>query len=358
MLAVLSNDPRQSGRGGCGLVTALVLVTAICGCASPPNRGEAAEPGRRVVADSANETRGKIGRAERMSEDGDHGGALEALTAALRTADDSCRDRIQELRLEVKQRILAEVLEARVHIAAKRMVVGKPLVITLELVNRGSETVTVPWIDYRSRLIFFRKEIGRTQFDLRFELQNYDAGGAGRRERFNRHVEPEDDIVVLPGATWTRTIELPSDGLRPQTEFSARLSARLLRRLEVEVVIRPVQLLLGERDFYTSIRFAPAVVYLLPRGSEPIFEDPLRHLELALLRSAREPRFIPNILVAASLIEGEKRKDGKALLVRFRDEGAPGLRPVAVQALELFWPAAAGGGAAKDGAVTFKPLDR
>jgi hypothetical protein len=235
---------------------------------------------------------------------------------------------------------------------------GAPLVVTLELTNRGVETIRVPHVDYRSRLILFRKEIGRTQVDLRFELENFDAAGAGRWERFNRYVEPSDDIEVAPGRTWSETITLASDQLNPETEFSARLSARLLKRLEIEVVIRPVQLLVGERDFYTSIRFEPAVVYLLPRGSEPIFEDPIRHLELALLRAPREPRFLPNILVAACLVEGETRARGEALLVRSRDEGAPTIRPIAGQALKLFWPESGRPAPRKEAEATFKPLDR
>lgn len=345
-------------RASAGLMVACMLAAGLSGCASSRDRGNSGESGRRVVADSPEETRGKMGRAQRMAEEGDYSAALDALTAALRTADDSCRDRIQEMRLEVKRRAVAEVLEARVRVADDRLVVGKPLVITLELTNRGAETITVPWIDYRSRLIIFRKEIGRTQFDIRFELQDYDASGAGRWERFNRHIEPEDDIVVRPGGTWSRKITLASDRLRPETEFSARLSARLLRRLQIEVVIRPVQLLLGTRDLYTSIRFEPAVVYLLPRGSEPIFDDPFHHLELALMRAPREPRFIPNILVAASLLEEEKRDTGQALLTRCREQGAPALRPVAEQALLLFWPEASAPARAEEAEMTFKPVER
>lgn len=341
-------------------LTAIGFVTLaglMVGCTSSRGAGTGDETGHKVESDSGDATRGKIGRAERMAEDGDYAAALDTLTTALRTSEDRYRDRIQEMRLALKRRALAEVLEARVRVADDRVIVGRPLVVTLELVNRGNQTVTVPRVDYRSRLVLFRKEIGRTQIDLRFEVQDYDATGEGRWERFNRYEEPADDIEVAPGRTWSQTITLASDQLRPETEFSARLSARLLRRLRIAVILRPVQLLLGERDFYTSIHFEPAVVYLLPRGSEPIFEDPYHHLELALLRSAREARFVPNILVAASLIPEAKRDEACALLTQWHETGEPALRPVAGQALALFWPEAAKPTKAPEAEMTFKPID-
>jgi hypothetical protein len=330
----------------------LGLVLAGCETLRWPEDGE--DAGRKVETDTGDETRGKIGSAERQADDGDYAAALDTLTAALRTAEDRFRDEIQEKRLDLKRKALAEILEARVIVSEDRVVVGRPLTVTLQLTNRGHRTVTVPRIDYRPRLVIFRKEIGRTQIDLRFELQDFDATGEGRWERFNRYDEPEDDIEVPPGRTWSQTLTFDSGKLRPETQFSARLSARLLRRLTIGVVIRPVQLLLDDRDFYTSIHFEPAVCYLLPRGSEPIFDDPYRHLELALLRSRQEPRFIPNILVAASLVPPEKRVAGRELLDRFVMEGPTELRPVARQALELFWPPEKKQGVPD---MTFKPIE-
>jgi len=98
-----------------------------------------------------------------------------------------------------------------------------------------------------------------------------------------------------------------------------------------------VRLTVGEKDFFTTVHLEPAVLYLLPRGAEAMREDPLKHLQAALRRAPGEPRFLPHVLVASSMLEGEDRERARLDLVRCREQGPAVLRPSVERALDLFF---------------------
>ena len=111
---------------------------------------------------------------------------------------------------------------------------------------------------------------------------------------------------------------------------------------------------MGDQDLFTTIRLRGPTLYVLPRGSEAMYDSPLRHLELAIRRAPSEPRFLPHVLVASSLLEGEDRERGREALLRCRDHGAAVLRPSVKRALELFWPESRPEPEAAKPSVTFK----
>ena len=325
--------------GGPVRIACVIGLACLAGCHSPARDPGPSPEGRAVTVDAPEITASKIGQAEKLAERGDYESALETLRVALaRASRADHRTRIQDLRLDLKRSALAQILRAWISVAEDHVLVGQALRVTLHMENRGRVPVTIPRIDYRRRLLVFRKEMGRTAIAFRLQLDEYDARGTHREERFDHFVEPDDDIQVKPGETWSMTTVLYPDQIQRQTAFTRRLSATCLKRLEIGAVLRPVQLQVADRDFYTHVVFDPIVIYLLPRGAEAMFEAPLKHLRFALIRASREPQFLPHVLVAASLLRGADREAGHEELLRVRESRNLVLGPSVERALELFWP--------------------
>ncbi len=314
------------------LASVLILGVAslLQGCGSGSGATEVPPPARKVRADPPALTRSRIGQAESLMAHGDYRGALESLKLALnRAGDPNLRHQIQEHRLRLKRRAIAQVLESRVISGVNWFITGGALHLDLELLNHGSFPVTISRSSYRKRLVVLRKEVGRTVFDLKFTVEEFDPRGTRMVERFNRFWEPEEDIVIEPGGRWSHRYEVDTTTIRPHTA--------LLKRLRVEALIRPVRIRVGEEDFFTAVPMQPVVVYLLPRGTQAMVSDPFKHLNLALLRGGTEPRFLPHVLVAACILEGADRERGRKALTRIAEEGPRVLRPSAMRALDLFW---------------------
>jgi hypothetical protein len=334
---------------------AAVLALGLVACQS--ERSGSAPPLNlhKVESDPHEVTLSKIGQAESLESVGDYRSALEMLRQALaRAASTDLRHRIQEMRLRLKRRALSQVLEARVVMPRDRVVADEPAEVVLELTNHGSVPITIPRADYRRYLLLFWKEVGHSVIELRCKLDLFDPLGSERSEVFSRFVEPDEDIVVPPGGTWVYRPPLDLAAVRPETTFTSRLSPACLRRLRVEGIIRPVRLKVGEKDFFTTVHLEPAVLYLLPRGAEVMLENPLRHLELALRRAPGEPRFLPHVLVASSMLEGEDRERARLALVRCREQGPAVLRPSVERALDLFFVEKKAPPPTKAPEVTFK----
>lgn len=328
-------------------VLVLVVASFLQGCGSGSGASEIPPAARKVRSDPPALTRSRIGQAESLMDHGDYQGALAALKLALnRAGDPVLRHQIQELRLGLKRRAIGQVLESRVTSEADWVITGGALNLDLELLNHGTAPVTISRSSYRSRLLVLRKEVGRTVFDLKFTVDEFDPRGTRMVERFNRFWEPEEDIVIEAGGRWSHRYEVDTTTIRPHTA--------LLKRIRVKAVIRPVRVRVGEQDFFTAIPMRSVVVYLLPRGAQAMVPDPFKHLNLALLRGGGEPRFLPHVLVAACILEGEDRERGHKALTRIA-EGGPGvLRPSAKRALDLFWKAEAEVKKTKAPAVIFK----
>jgi len=325
----------------------LALMIGFPGCAGDQGGFRPPLMPWRVVTDPPEVTRSKIGQAESLSAQGNYRGALDSLLATLsRAGTPDLRRRIQELRIQVKHKAIGQILEARVVADSDRIISGRPLNFTLELLNNGAEPITIPRSSFRSRLLIFRKEVGRTVINLKVKMEEYDPRGTHFVARFNQFLELEEDIVIEPGGRWSRSWTARPESLRPET--------LLLKRIQVEALIRPVRVVVGEQDFYTSIPLESSVVFLLPRGSEVICENPFKHLRLALLRSRAEPRFLPHVLVAASVLEGEDRDRAHEVLGRISREGPDLLRPSADKALALFWEEETVRETPKPSAVLFK----
>ncbi|MBN2490565.1 MAG: hypothetical protein JXQ29_06930 [Planctomycetes bacterium] len=331
-------DARERRRGRRGIVLALV-VSVLAGCAS--ERPETAGPPvlRKVQPDPPELTRSRIGQAEALAAAGDFDAALAMLAQALAGAGDNrLRAEIQEERLRLKQQALVEVISGALTAARDRIVAGEKLALTLTLHNRAGVDLVIPHIDFRRRLLVFREEVGRSVIDLKFELDEFDALGSHREEYFHGFVEPAGDIRVDPGGVWSEQFLIDPEAARRQTAFTARLTAACLKRVRIGGWIRPVEVRLGGKEWFSAIPLRAITVYVLPRGSEPMFEAPLRHLELALQRAPGEPRFLPHVLAAASLLAGADRERGREALLACQERGAPLLRPAVKRALALFWP--------------------
>jgi len=349
---------QRLGPGWSVLLTGLsaaALALGLMACQS--ERPGAAPPlnPRKVESDPHELTLSKIGQAESLESAGDYRSALEMLRQALaRAGSADLRYRIQEMRLRLKRRALSQVLEARVVAPRDRVVANEPAEVVLELTNHGAVPITIPRADYRRHLLLFWKEVGRSVIELRCKLDLFDALGSERSEVFSRFIEPDEDIVVAPGGTWVHRPSLDLAAVRPETTFTSQLSPACLRRLRVEAIIRPVRLKVGEKDFFTTVHLEPAVLYLLPKGAEVMLENPLRHLELALRRAPGEPRFLPHVLVASSMLEGEDRERARLALVRCREHGPAVLRPSVERALDLFFVEETKPPAPEPPEVTFK----
>ncbi len=312
----------------CWAAAAFAIVVAGCSSSAPTGDGA---PGRAVAPDAPQVTQGRLGLAETLAAQGNYQAALDVLRDALASAGTpDLRRRIQELRLVLKRRALAESLGARLIAPTAPVVVGEPLAFEIELSNHGTVPIEIPAADYRREALVFRELVGKTVLDLIVDVTEFDPRGTRMSEQANRLWEPGEDVVLQPGQAWRRPIPLDSTTMRPSTA--------LLKAITVEGLLRPVRIRVDDRDFLTTVALEPAVAYLLPRGAEAIREAPLRHLELALTRAPREPRFLPHIVVAASLLDGDDARDkGRSLLVAARDQGAPLVRPSVERALALFW---------------------
>jgi hypothetical protein len=337
-------------------ISALLLGLAGClvgiGLSSCASRPPSAPPPvlRKVAPESAAATRSKIGQAEQLEAVGDYEAALDVLRGALaRAGDVGLREEIQLKRLRLKRRALGRVLLARVGIPRDRIIAGSPLRVAFALTNRGNVSVTIPAIDYEKRLFLFKNPVGRTVIEARVTLDEFDPRYTTMREVFTRFVEPERDVVIEPGETWYELLDLDSTKLRPQT--------LLLKRLRVDGVMRPVRVRIGDRDLFTSIEFEPGELFVLPPGAEAMVGDPVEHLRLAIFRAPHEPRFLPHVLVAASMVrKPAARAKALHLLKAAEAQGDPSVRPSATRALELFWPEAEESVLPASPTVEFKPV--
>lgn len=324
----MGNGRTRPGIRWCCVAAAFALAVAGCSSSTPPGDGA---PGRAVASDAPDVTQGRLGLARTLADQGNYQAALDVLRDALASAGTpELRRRIQELRLELKRRALAESLQARLLPPPAPVVVGEPFAFEIELTNRGTVPIEIPAADYRREAIVFRELVGKTVLDLIVDVTEFDPRGTRMSEQANRLWEPGEDITLAPGQSWRRAIPLDPDELRPST--------MLLKAVTVHGLLRPVRVQVDGRDFLTTVALEPAVAFLLPRGAEAIREDPLRHLELALERAPREPRFLPHVVVAASLLaEDADRERGRSMLVAARDQGPSLVRPSAERALALFW---------------------
>jgi hypothetical protein len=262
-------------------------VIAIAGCAST----EDPSLGARVVVPihqkpasaeaspsgmTPDEARGAIAEIENDFEAGDVAAAAERLESVpMNAVPLDLREKYSRLRRDVRRAELQEVaFSATAEVEPFSGVAGATVPVALHLLNRSAGTISIP--ASRSTGFLGLGPDERSIVDVEIEYHEFDREGSRYETSWHRQIPLRKDLALDSGTSFDLRFTVPTD------DDKLRLDRVVFRRLVVKATLWPLAISMGKSVYLAPIVFRPATADLVPRGAEPLRDDPAAALKRAL----------------------------------------------------------------------------
>jgi hypothetical protein len=235
--------------------------------------------------------------------DGDSLAAMAIATRALRDGvPDEYEPRLRRIRTQARETLLEEQV-ARLSVMAEQDAIadGDDVRGVVRVQNRSSAPVVIARTADDSSATLAVLEIVR---------HDYDPWGNVRSNEFTQRVTLTDDLELGPGGLADIPFTIPADSIRlNHVGFSTLRIGGHLRAVSVKV---------GATELFDALPIEPALVRVFQQNYEPMAENPMESLRLAIAK--RSP---PHILIAAELLAPDERAEAVDLLAVAAEEDPP-----------------------------------